>query len=168
MGLTCSQPKAEGLIRFYLGKEIIKIGSIIGITHCLEEWLKLSLTEFLTCGIGNAPSRRKTPGTPCFSSKPDRIAGLRQDIRISNELLRQSTPKVARLFQSPDRLTGKEGTAGRPASRGVTKGMGKTDSLPRHTVEGGSLDYRITIGPGVSIGLIVGYTEENIRTLIRA
>jgi hypothetical protein len=46
--------------------------------------------------------------------------------------------------------------------------MGKTDSLPRHTVEGGSLDYRITISPGVSIGLIVGYTEENIRTLIRA
>ena len=78
---------------------------------------------------------------------------------------------LQRLPASSNRQIGcpvKDRTPGRTAGWSVTKGMGKTDSLPRHTVEGGSLDYRITIGPGVSIGLIVGYTEENIRTLIRA
>ena len=62
---------------------------------------------------------------------------------------------VACFFQAPDRLSGQDGAARRPAGRGVAKGTGEANAVTGDAVEGGRFDLRFTVGPGVGIGLIV-------------
>ena len=115
----------------------------------------LSFLKFHTGRIRITPTRRETTRRPGFASKTDRISCLGQDFRISNKFFGKSTPKITRLFQPPNRLSGEDSATGGPAGWGITKGTGETNALTRHSVKGRSLDHRIPVSSSMSIGLII-------------
>ena len=150
-----SQPKAEGLTIAHLGEEVIKVGRIIPVAHPSEGRFHLSLIEFRSSRVDRSPPRLESPGAPALAGKSNGVTRLLQQLRVGCEFGGQGAVDVACFFQAPDRLSGQDGAARRPAGRGVAKGTGEANALTGDTIEGGRFDLRFTVGPGVGIGLIV-------------
>ena len=141
------QPKAKRLILLHFSEKIIEVGRVIGISHRPERRFQPTFLEFLARGVGIAPSRCQASGAPSFTGKANGISRFGQYLGVGNEFLGQGTVDVARFLQAPNVLSREDGTAGRTASRGIAKGMGKTNAFPRHAIESRGLDDRIPIGP---------------------
>ena len=128
-----------------LAKEIIEVCRIILVGHASEGRFHPSLVEFRSSRVDRSTSRLESPGAPALAGKSDGVTRILQQFRVGREFGGQGAVDVASFLQAPDRLSGQDGAARRPAGRGVAKGMGEANALTGDTIEGGCLDLRFTV-----------------------
>ena len=163
VGLGSAEPEAERLFFWRLRKEVREVARVVGVTHLFERWLEPLLLEGWSSRIFSTPSGFEATGAPSLASVADRVTGFSKEVGVGGKFGRKGAMNVTSFFEPPDRLASENGRAGGPTSGGVAEGMGEAKALICDTIKCGSFNDGIAICSGVSVALIVGNAEENVR-----